>query len=876
MIFKNGYTSIENTKTNISFTKKVVLDILRQYDIDEIMSMDVHMWIEIRKAHQLPKQLDLIFIDSDPNSEARKQAYDQMVQKLTNKKSDKQIEKELNDELEEKNNSINYYNEEVTETHTIEHNDDTDEKDNKDLPSLLIKQMTIADNYAADKCNGEVIEFIIESSINRWWNFVLDDQNNINLLKSCSDDGKITKAIKDLFFKEYNDVISIAADSSYKYKYQPSLMQKLMVYRVMHHNGYGNWCGTGAGKTNAVYLSIRATNSRIAVFVVPNDVIDSMYHVDENGNASGSIMDIYPDTNVFICNHNNIPTCNPNEFNILIFNYEKFHQTYTENMIGRLLTQNKIDFVCLDEVHKAKVRNPKDPSQINRNIQKLLVTAREKNPNLKTVVMSGTPFVNNLTEVRSILELITGKEYNEIKNTTDLENVHNAYKALVLNGFRFVPRFNINVNTVLPYIDGNSIKEDMKALMVSNPNIVDIEQKLIDFKLPFISKYLKKSTIIYTEYVNNGKITNEIVNYIKNNTTYSVGAYTGENVDERFVLKNQFINGNLDILVCSSPINTGVDHLQDVCGNMIILSLPWTHADYTQLVGRIYRQNSIFEGGSIDIIIPQVHITTDDGEDWCYDEYRKSIIDSKRLLGECVMDGSIKSVYNFDKQKLFNEIVNLFKAHCPIVCEDVERNDIDPGELNYSEDYIIKCESKLNEYNRKGRTMTSDNMHQYFVEHPEEHSEYHRLRNESMKDWSENPREWIASQITSTRKVVVDFGCGDDAHIAKLLPNNKVYSFDHVSYNDNMIACNMKDVSKYLSNNSVDIAVFSLSLWGDWKDCLKEAYRVLDENGSEIYIAEPKDERAGENIIDVITEIGFKKGEIIRNTGKFVYIKAIK
>ena len=160
MIFKNGYTSIENTKTNISFTKKVVLDILRQYDIDEIMSMDVHMWIEIRKAHQLPKQLDLIFIDSDPNSEARKQAYDQMVQKLTNKKSDKQIEKELNDELEEKNNSINYYNEEVTETHTIEHNDDTDEKDNKDLPSLLIKQMTIADNYAADKCNGEVIEFI--------------------------------------------------------------------------------------------------------------------------------------------------------------------------------------------------------------------------------------------------------------------------------------------------------------------------------------------------------------------------------------------------------------------------------------------------------------------------------------------------------------------------------------------------------------------------------------------------------------------------------------------------------------------------------------------------------------------------------------------
>lgn len=865
-----------NIIANKTFTKKVVLDILLQYPTDEIMAMDIHDWIEIRKSLQLPKQLDLVFIDSDPNSEARKLAYDKMIQKLTNKKSDKQIEKELNAELEEKNNSINYTDDNIVETKIVKHSDNVNEKNNTDLPGLLIKQMSIADNYAADKCNGEVIEFIIESYVNRWWNLVLDNKNNLDVLKSCNDDGKITSEIKKLFFKEYNDVINIAPDASYKYKYQPSLMQKLMVYRVMYHNGYGNWCGTGAGKTNAVYLSIRATKSKVAIFIVPNDVIDSMYHINTDGSVSGSIMDIYPGTNVFICGPNNIPTCNTNEYNILIFNYEKFRQAYTENMLLDLINKNNIDFICLDEVHKAKVRNSNDPSQTNRNIQKLLVESRKRNPNLKTVVMSGTPFVNNLTEVRSVLELMTGKEYNEIKNTTDLENVHNAYKALVLNGFRFIPKFNIKVNTQLPNINCDSIKEDMKSLMVSNPNIVDIEQKLIEFKLNYIKQYLKKGTIIYTEYVNDGKITNIITDYIQNNTKYSVGSYTGENVDERFNLKNQFIKGKLDILVCSSPINTGVDHLQDICGNMIILSLPWTHADYTQLVGRIYRQNSIFEGKGIDIIIPQIHITTDDGEDWCYDEYRKSIIDSKRSLGESVMDGSIKSVYNFDKQKLFNEIVNLFKEHCPIVCEDIERNDINPGELNYSEDYITKRESKLNEYNRKGRTMTSDNMHHYFLDNPEAYTEYHRLRNESMKEWGEIPYEWIASQITSTRKVIVDFGCGDDAHIAKLLPNNKVYSFDHVSYNKNVIACNMKDVSEYLQNNSVDIAIFSLSLWGDWKECLAEAYRVLDMNGSELYIAEPKEERDGENIIDVITKIGFKKTEIIRRTGKFVYIKAIK
>lgn len=863
-------------KCDKNFTKKSILNVLRGYPIEEIQQLDAHVWLEIIKICKLPKQFSSFVIDNSQNSEARKEAYDKFIQKLTSGKSDQQIEKELNDEIEKQLNHINYDDTDTIKSPQTNHSSNDDDEENNELAVHLIKEMSITNKYVSDKDNGNSIDFIIDYYTAKWWNLVLKNKNSINVLKACDNDGNIIKQIKESFFKEYNAVISIAPDNSYKYKYQPSLMQKLMVYRVMNNKGYGNWCGTGAGKTNAVYLSIRATKSHIAVFVVPNDVIDSMYHVNEDGSVSGSIVDIYPDTNVFICGPNNIPTCNPNEYNILIFNYEKFHQAYTENMLWDLINKNCIDFVCLDEVHKAKVRNSNDPSQTNRNIQKLLVESRKRNSELRTVVMSGTPFVNNLTEVRSVLELMTGKEYPEIQNTTDLENVHNAYKALLLNGFRYVPQFNIKVNTQLPLINGNIIKEEVKRLMKSDPNIVDVEEKLVEFKLDYIADYLKKGTIIYTEYVNNGRITNIITDYIRKHTKYSVGTYTGENVDERFILKNQFIAGNLDILVCSSPINTGVDHLQDICGNMIILSLPWTHADYTQLIGRIYRQNSIFEGSSIDIVIPQIHITTDDGEDWCYDEYRKSIIDSKRSLGESVMDGSIKSVYNFDEKKLFNEIKNAFNAHCEIVCEEIERSDINPGELNYNEDYITKRESKLNEYNRKGRTMTSDNMHHYFLDNPEAHTEYHRLRNESMKEWGEIPYEWIASQITSTRKVIVDFGCGDDAHIAKLLPNNKVYSFDHVSHNKDVIACNMKDVSKYLQNNSVDIAIFSLSLWGDWKECLVEAYRVLDMNGSELYIAEPKDERDGENIIEAITKIGFKKAEIIRNTGKFVYIKAIK
>eukprot|EP01084_Bolivina_argentea_P017092 31921_1 len=88
--------------------------------------------------------------------------------------------------------------------------------------------------------------------------------------------------------------------------------------------------------------------------------------------------------------------------------------------------------------------------------------------------------------------------------------------------------------------------------------------------------------------------------------------------------------------------------------------------------------------------------------------------------------------------------------------------------------------------------------------------------------------------------LVADFGCGD-AKIAKYFDKNynkqkntnmkvNVKSFDLISLNKYVIACNISNVP--LSNESVDIVIFCLSLMGtNFHEYLIEANRVLKPNG---------------------------------------------
>jgi ribosomal RNA-processing protein 8 len=115
----------------------------------------------------------------------------------------------------------------------------------------------------------------------------------------------------------------------------------------------------------------------------------------------------------------------------------------------------------------------------------------------------------------------------------------------------------------------------------------------------------------------------------------------------------------------------------------------------------------------------------------------------------------------------------------------------------------------------------------YFDRDTDAFKAYHDGFRNQVAKWPINPLDTIIKFIKSRPAdlVVADFGCGE-ANLAKSV-KNKVHSFDLVAADDDLVTqCDMKHVP--LSNTSVDIAVFCLSLMGtNAVEFLCEAHRVL-------------------------------------------------
>ncbi|KAF7129157.1 hypothetical protein RHSIM_Rhsim10G0016000 [Rhododendron simsii] len=140
--------------------------------------------------------------------------------------------------------------------------------------------------------------------------------------------------------------------------------------------------------------------------------------------------------------------------------------------------------------------------------------------------------------------------------------------------------------------------------------------------------------------------------------------------------------------------------------------------------------------------------------------------------------------------------------------------------------------------NEKLYTCTGSEALDYFKEDPTLFNVYHTGYQEQMTHWPEQPVNIIIKWLKdcSPSLLVADFGCGD-AHLARNV-KNKVFSFDLVSQDPSVIACDMSNTP--LDTSSIDVAVFCLSLMGtNFASYLQEAHRVLKKSGW-LLIAEVK------------------------------------
>ncbi len=166
-----------------------------------------------------------------------------------------------------------------------------------------------------------------------------------------------------------------------------------------------------------------------------------------------------------------------------------------------------------------------------------------------------------------------------------------------------------------------------------NSSPLDIEKILTRERLPKIIEALQpnRRAFIYTHYVE--EIDRMLYDELTRNG-YRVGFYTGAMKDGLVAFKR----GKIDVLIGSSAICTGVDGLQHCCNQLIVNVLPWTNAEFEQLIGRVWRQGQTKD--RVKVLIP-MRFADVNGERWSYCETKLARIRYKKSIADAAVDGAV-------------------------------------------------------------------------------------------------------------------------------------------------------------------------------------------------------------------------------------------
>jgi hypothetical protein len=465
--------------------------------------------------------------------------------------------------------------------------------------------------------------------------------------------------------------------------------------------------------------------------------------------------------------------------------------------------------------------------------------------------------VNNLREGKSLLELLTGKIYDDVAIRPTIPNAVTLYEKLSTISIRELPSYSVDIDTQIIDVTAERPTDISIRHLKSNP--LAIEKILTKARIPEIIKLVDGQTIIYTEYVE------DIIQNLSDavdNAGYSYGLYTG--IDRSGL--SRFLNKRVQVLIASRPLSVGVDGLQHICNRLIINTLPWTNAQYQQL-GRLVRK-----GHMRDVV--HVYLVKASIGGYHYDDLKWKRIQFKRTLADCAVDGTLPEKNLVTPEQAAMEAIRWFERLERGEISTVTRRDLNveltPVEIKKR---VIKY-GDFTRLNNKINNENSETTHSRILKDPKEWDEYHRQYREARKSWPITPFEEIIKRISqlSPRLLIGDFGCGE-AKILEKFGANRVSSLDHVAINNKVTPCDIKSVP--LSNEAIDIAIFSLSLMGrNWPEYIKEAKRCLATNGY-LLIAETTKSMKGR--LSKIKEVIEKQGFDIYNEeekGDFTFIEA--
>ena len=704
----------------------------------------------------------------------------------------------------------------------------------------------------------EAVQFLVAKAADKLWKRCFLDEDTTFTEAKQHRGNTYSETARNAFIEEYTRCKQLPIPEEYSFRdpngisRRPKLMQRLIAYRVLTQGRVLNLSGTGTGKTLSAVLASRVIGARLTVVACPNATVEAW---------RDTILNTFPRSEVITKPPNwQISWRTANIPRYVVVNHEMFQNHY-EGRIKRFIEEQAADLIVVDELHKVKQRTPEQETQRRRLLTGLITDIPDGRPKPRVLGMSATPIINNLQEGKSLVELVTSKTHDEIGSKTNVQNCMKLYQRFMTLGFRMLPKQEISREPKIYPIDATPYLEELLELG-EQPHPQKVEAALVRARWPIIRQYLRKKTVVFTEYVK------DIVPYLTEmirQEGFSVGKFTGEEklatVSGYQNMLHQFIEGETDILVASiRTLGTGVDGLQYICNNIIFATLPWTSTDYEQAVGRFDREGFVFD--SLDIHIPKTYAVLNSGQEWSWCESRLLRIENKKDIAKASVDGEIPDTEGqLSPAKATRYWMGWLKRLNDEGLQEIARREI---KVPLDESDTKEQQRRRASYgdfanlNARWNQAHSSVTHNRLAENPEEWCYYHTRLLEYEKSWQVNPRvECIKHLRENLPKgaTVGDFGCGQ-GHMAEALRDvHTVHSFDHIAIRPNIVSCDMSHTP--LDDEVLDAVVFSLSLMGvNLRDYIAEAYRAL-KLGGQLLIWHPAEHRDRNRFVEGLKTFGF-------------------
>ena len=141
----------------------------------------------------------------------------------------------------------------------------------------ILSTAEVLDSISVDE---EAIQFYLNYCINQLWkDAFLDERKTIIQLEKAGMSGnKYRDLVSGTFLKDYNASKNLKIPKNYIFNYdskpvEPFLMQKYVAHKIKQLLYFGNFSGTGSGKTLSAILASRLIDSKVTFIICPNDVV---------------------------------------------------------------------------------------------------------------------------------------------------------------------------------------------------------------------------------------------------------------------------------------------------------------------------------------------------------------------------------------------------------------------------------------------------------------------------------------------------------------------------------------------------------------------------------------------------------------------------